>query len=112
MLSVLAVQVSLICPEAGSVKARLPGAVGGAVSPVDGPSTSNSDSCPAGQPVLAVMVSRRYRTVAGPKSIVTVFWLAGSKRWPAEATRSVKFVPLVLPCTEKVCVRGPQFGTG
>ena len=63
-LSVEAFQVSRICPDAGWVKARLVGAVGGWVSPVAGPYTSNSESWPAGQPVFAVMFSRTYRVVA------------------------------------------------
>ncbi len=55
------------------------GAVGGWVSPVAGPYTSSSDSCPAGQPVLAVMCSRMWRTVAALKAIVTLLPVAGVK---------------------------------
>ena len=89
-LSVDAVQVSLTWPVAGSVKARLPGAVGGCVSPADGPYTSNSPICPAGQPVFAVMFSRTNRVVVGDRLMVTVLPVAGSNGYPAEATRSVK----------------------
>ena len=42
--------------------------------------TSKSDSCPAFQPVLAVMFARTYRAVAALKVMVTVLLLAlGSK---------------------------------
>src|SRR2546423_6615287 len=111
-LSVEAVQVSLICPVAGSVNARLPGALGGWVSPEDGPYTSNSEICPAGQAVLAVMNNRRNRVVVAVRLMVTVLPVAGSKVYPAEPTRSAKLVPSVLPRTARVCVRVPQPDTG
>src|SRR5947207_3275853 len=111
-LSVEAFQVSLICPVPGSVKARLAGAVGGWVSPDDGPYTSNSEICPAGQAVLAVTFSRTYRVLVAPKVTVTVLPVAGSNVYPADATMSVKLVPLVLPCTARVSVRVPQLATG
>ncbi len=77
-LSVEAFQVNRIWPGAGWVYARFVGAVGGCVSPVAGPYTSSSDSWPAGQPVFAVKLSRRYRVVATPNVIDTVLplpWL-------------------------------------
>ena len=41
---------------------------------------SNSETCPAGQPVLAVKFSRRYRSLtADGRLIVTVFPVDGSK---------------------------------
>src|SRR6266536_885454 len=111
-LSVEAFHVNAIWPVAGSVKARLVGAVGGWLSPDDGPYTSNSEIWPAGQPVLAVMVSRTYRVLVPPTSMVTVLPVAGSKVYAAGATRSAKLEPLVLPCTASVSVRVPQPGTG
>src|SRR5690349_20182045 len=97
-----ALQVSLICPEPGSVNARFPGAVGGFGGCTAEPYTSNSDSCPAGQPVFAVMVARTYRTVAAVNPMVTVFALAGSNSRPAGADRVVKFAPSVLPVRPRV----------
>ncbi len=82
------------------------------MSPVDGPYTSNSEIWPAGHAVLAVMFSRRYRAVVAVKLIVTVLLDAGSNRYPAEATMSVKLLPVVLPCTASVSVRAPQPETG
>src|SRR6266487_2776702 len=43
------------------------------------PYTSNSDTWPAGQPVLAVMVSRRYRWLVVARGMVTVLAVAGLK---------------------------------
>src|SRR5438034_290224 len=109
-LSVDAVQVSLTWPVTGSVKARLPGAVGGCVSPADGPYTSNSLICPAGQPVFAVMVSRTYRAVAAPKVTVTTLPAAGSNTYPVPVTMVARLVPSVLPWIDSVCVRTPHDG--
>ena len=89
----------------------MPGADGGWVSPPAGPCTSNSDSCAAGQPVLALTFSRTNRGLP-VTSTVTVLALAGSKTYPAEGFRSLKLVPSVLPCTLKVSVRAPQFAAG
>jgi hypothetical protein len=41
--------------------------------------------------------------------IVTVLPDAGSNRWPPDATRSEKVVPLVLCWTERACVRASQW---
>jgi hypothetical protein len=41
--------------------------------------TWNSDICPAGQPVFAVMFTRRYRWVVAGNVRVTVLLVAGSK---------------------------------
>src|SRR2546423_12275505 len=107
-LSVEAVQVSLICPVAGSVNARLPGALGGWVSPEEGPYTSNSEICPAGQAVLAVLDNRRNRALVAVRLMVTPLPVAGSKVYPAQPTRSAKVVPSVLPRTASVRVPAPQ----
>ncbi len=50
------------------------------------------------------MFSRTYRTVVAAMSIVTEFPVAGLKTYPLEGARSEKLLPLVLPCTERVCV--------
>ena len=92
------------------MNARLVGAVGGWVSPDDGPYTSNSEICPAGQAVLAVMFSRTYRVLVAAKLTVTTLLAAGSKTYPVEPTMSVKLDPLVLPCIDSVSVRTPHAG--
>ncbi len=93
--------------------ARFVGAVGGVMSPPEtGPYTSNSEIWPAGHPVLPVMFSRTYRALAAVKLIVTVLLADGSKTRPAEAERSEKEVPFVLPCTARVSVLAPQFAVG
>ena len=71
------------------------------------PCTSNSAACAAGQPVLAVMFSRTKRALVA-RLMATVLPEAGSKRYPADPTTSAKFVPLVLPWTDSVCVRASQ----
>src|SRR4030095_12878489 len=50
------------------------------------------------------MVSLRYRVVVMLKLIVAV----GLRLYPADATMSVKFDPVVLPCTASVSVRAAQ----
>lgn len=49
------------------------------VSPGQVFQTWNSEICPAGQPELAVTVTRKYRAVAAVKVRVTVLLEAGSK---------------------------------
>jgi hypothetical protein len=103
-LSLDAVQANRIWPALGSVSVRLPGAVGGCVSPVpvSGPDSSNSATCAAGQPVLAVMSSRTKRVVA-VNAMATVLAPPGVKSYPAGATMSENDVPFVLPRTASVC---------
>jgi hypothetical protein len=106
-LSVDADQESETLPDVCPVTVRFAGALGGWVSDVDDPYTSNSDSCPAAQPVLAVMFSRRYRAVVD-SATVTVLPAAGSKVYPADPTTVANVDPSVLPSTERVWVRVPQ----
>src|SRR5690242_16294485 len=58
------------------------------------------------------MFSRTYRVVVALKPIDTVLALFGSKLYPADATMSEKVEPVVLPCTDSVSVRAPQFAVG
>jgi hypothetical protein len=60
--------------------------------------TSNSDSCAADQPVLAVKLSSTYRALVPDGSgIVTVLPAAGLKVYPADPTIWLNVVLLVLP---------------
>ncbi|QYC39132.1 hypothetical protein Nocox_07535 [Nonomuraea coxensis DSM 45129] len=65
------------------------------------PQTSNSESWPAGQLVLAVIWRRTYRVVVAAKVTVA----AGLKVWVAEAAIVVNVEPFALPWTVSVCVR-------
>jgi hypothetical protein len=82
------------------------GAVGSWSSPPGEAAWSwNSEICPAGQPVLAVMWSRQYRWVAAGKSMVTALPEAGLKVYPAEVLTVLKFVPSEPPWMVSVWVR-------
>ena len=69
--------------------------------------TSNSASCAADQPVLAVKLSSTYRSLVPDGSwIVTELLLVdGLKVYPADPTIWVNVVLLVLPSTDSVSVR-------
>ena len=67
---------------------------------------SNSETCPAGQPVFAVKFSRRYRSLtADGRLIVTALPVAGLNVYPADGTSVVQLFPSVLPSTDSVWVR-------
>src|ERR1700731_2277366 len=68
--------------------------------------TWNSETCPAGHPVLAVKFSRTYRALAAGKVIVTVFPVEGSNVYPADPTIVGNVEPFVLPRTDRVWVLG------
>jgi hypothetical protein len=52
-----------------------------------------------------VKLIRTYRAFAAVKEIVTVFAVVGLKVYVADATSVEKFVPSVLPSTDRVWVR-------
>src|SRR5260221_106917 len=70
--------------------------------------TWNSETCPAGHPVLAVMFARTYRAVVALNVMITVLLAFGSKVYPAEPTMVEKFEPSVDPSSDRVSVRAPQ----
>jgi hypothetical protein len=72
------------------------------------PNTSNSASCAAGHPVLAVTVIRTQRAWAAVKPMVAV----GLKTCPADGDRVRNAVPSVDPVTVSVWVREPQSAVG
>src|ERR1700722_11157705 len=75
--------------------------------------TWNSDSWAASQPVLAVKFSCTYwALVPDGRLMVTVLPVAGLNVYPAEPTIWVKVVPLALPSTDRVSVRGFQLLNG
>jgi hypothetical protein len=67
--------------------------------------TWNSETCPAGHPVLAVKFSRTYRALVTGKVIVTVLPVEGLNVYPADATIVAKLEASVLPWTDSVWVR-------
>lgn len=92
----------------GLLRARLVPVGGGSTGPPLWPWTSTSESWAAFQPVLAVTWTRRYRTVAEARPMVTVFAAAGSKDRGWAAARVVKVPPSVLPSTATVWERASQ----
>src|SRR5690349_19190884 len=74
--------------------------------------TSSSETCPAGQPVLAVNVRRRNLTSPAGTVIVAVLPVAGSNVRPA-APDIVRYDdPSTEPATATVCVRVAQAAAG
>src|SRR2546430_8984106 len=73
---------------------------------------SSSESCPAGQPVLAVKVSRRYRRLVAGNVTVTVLPVAGLKVYPAGPATVPKVLPSLEPSIRMVWVRVPQAPDG
>src|SRR4051794_41715728 len=68
----------------------------------------SSATCPAGQPVFAVKVSRRNRWAADGTGMVTVFCAAGSNTYPRSATTCWKAKSPSASDTSIVCVRAPH----
>ncbi|MNW54752.1 hypothetical protein D3C74_323690 [compost metagenome] len=87
----------------------VPGPPGSVPPPVPAvPRTSSSESCPAGQPVLAETLARTYRADVSGTSTVTVFPEAGSNVYAALALRVLYDEPSVLDWSVMVWVRAPQ----
>lgn len=76
------------------------------------PITWNSATWPLDEPELAVNCSRTSAAVA-VTGMVTVLLLAGLNEYVAEPTRVLNVdADCSRPSTWKVCVRGPQIGSG
>src|ERR1700685_610629 len=97
-LLVEAVQEGATLLDVTEPACRFDGAVGGfVVVPPLAAKTWNSESCPAGQPLLAVKVSRTYRVVVLGSVMLTEFPVDGLNVYEVAATIWVNVELSVLP---------------